>query len=577
MDFRRLVLVVGLAVVAATLSGLLFATSFGVGVNNRLLDDYFILRGPKPPSDEIVIVAIDAASVEYAKRKLDGGHITLATYVQMASDLLGVGAKAVVLDFLLGDTANPQHDLATLQALQKAKIVVAGCYFETLQKGEGFETAIFRGPSPEYAPYVKPGLTTLTPDADRVLRTVKLQTVVKGKPYYPLAVQAIAVFLNQDPGEVVRSIPESFMEDPATQKLRIDFMGPAGTFPTASFMDVFEDRDGTRATLFRGKLVIIGGNTLGAKSRLVTPFAGGGDQDTGTFGAEIHANIAHTLLHGGVVHVSRSARIGLMFLLALLAGLLSNLRYSRMVRLGLLTGLLATIVLGSILGFVLASVWFPVYPFVLSAILVSAWFFMPEKKGRAPVLPRRSVLTLCVVDMCKSTEISNTQGDQFATRLKDELRRIILESSRPRGVRFSKGTGDGMLLGFNSVQEVGHTAFVILHKVLNRNRQFPPQEQIHVRIALHLGEVNWVDVEGAEDIEGDAVNMVCRIEGLKAEDLVEDVGGVKRRNFPVQDRIFASEAAHDRLRSGAEFSSRYIGFFDLKGIKGRHRIFQILE
>lgn len=54
-------------------------------------------------------------------------------------------------------------------------------------------------------------------------------------------------------------------------------------------------------------------------------------------------------------------------------------------------------------------------------------------------------------------------------------------------------------------------------------------------------------------------------------------GGLEKDSLPIHDRIFISEPAHDELQKrGGRFPTRLVGFFDLKGIAGRHRVFEIL-
>jgi CHASE2 domain-containing sensor protein len=580
---RQLGWVFSLAAVSTALAGLICSTGSCGRLDDQLLDVFFRLRGPQPPAGDVALVAIDEASQLRASRSPAQGSISWLEVFQVAAAIRQAGAKAVVLDFVPDASLGEEKDRAGLQLLERSGPHVVGSYFGTLSQG-GAEAAIFHGPLPVFQPHLRTGLSTVRRDPDRVLRTIALWTDVGGKRYYPLAVEAVALFEGREPAEVVRGVPERFLAEPQAGLLRIDFLGPDGTFPALSFWDVLEDRFGTNASLFRDRLVVVGSKTMAAKNRLATPWSDPGGQLEDLSGVESHAHIIHTLLHGGIWHARWPERLGLMFLAALLVAGLSSRWRAAWARAALLAGALALVAAASLLAFLAASTWLPPLPLAAAAALASAGGLLPRGRRVAlrpsavspPAPIPREVLALFVVDMCGSTELNNVQGNQFATRLKEELRTIVLAASEPLGLRFSKGTGDGLLQGFTAVSDAVLAAQRSLAELARRNAGRPELEQIHVRFAVHLGEVNRVEVRGQADIEGDPVNMVCRIEGLKAEGLIEDEGGLTRAEFPLRDRILLSEAAHDVLPRDAGSSSRYLGFFDLKGIKGRHRIYQVL-
>jgi hypothetical protein len=83
-----------------------------------------------------------------------------------------------------------------------------------------------------------------------------------------------------------------------------------------------------------------------------------------------------------------------------------------------------------------------------------------------------------------------------------------------------------------------------------------------------------VDSDG--DRQGDVVNMAFRLEGVGSSGFHETYGGILKDAMPLADRIFISEHAHGELQQVREVPCRLIGFFDLKGIAGRHRVYEIL-
>ncbi len=180
---------------------------------------------------------------------------------------------------------------------------------------------------------------------------------------------------------------------------------------------------------------------------------------------------------------------------------------------------------------------------------------------------------ILVLDLANSTEIGAKFGDEFAFKLTNRL----IEETKPLAtrhmVRFTKSTGDGYLMTFSGVKNALLFAQDILKAVSKTNKEVPPEEKIDLRLAVNLGETR-VDNKG--DRLGTAVNMTFRIEGLKGKDIIPDEGGMKPEELPLVNRILITEQVNQEAEKLKEFTSRKVGFFDLKGISGRHRIFQLM-
>jgi hypothetical protein len=56
----------------------------------------------------------------------------------------------------------------------------------------------------------------------------------------------------------------------------------------------------------------------------------------------------------------------------------------------------------------------------------------------------------------------------------------------------------------------------------------------------------------------------------------QTVSGIKKDMFPRIDRIFISEVVQKLISSHSSIKTRCIGFFDLKGFTGRHKIFEVM-
>ncbi|GMT42914.1 MAG: hypothetical protein IEMM0002_1325 [bacterium] len=180
---------------------------------------------------------------------------------------------------------------------------------------------------------------------------------------------------------------------------------------------------------------------------------------------------------------------------------------------------------------------------------------------------------ILVLDLCNSTEMAAKYGDSHAMKLTGKLVGITKPLATQYHVRFTKSTGDGYLMTFNDIRHALGFSRKIMEALKKSNETAPENECIHVRIAINMGETR-IDPKG--DRLGIAVNMTFRVEGLKPEQLIEDKDGIKPEEMPLVNRVFITEHVNDELSNETKPATRFIGFFDLKGISGRHRIFQLI-
>lgn len=179
---------------------------------------------------------------------------------------------------------------------------------------------------------------------------------------------------------------------------------------------------------------------------------------------------------------------------------------------------------------------------------------------------------ILVVDLCNSTDLGDTYGDSLVFNIMNEFAEIILDVARDEGLRFSKSTGDGYLMTFDSVENALQTAVVTLKLVAERNAVTEKKRRFDLRFAINQGETR---VDTNNDRVGVAVNMTFRADGVKKEAMVPGPGAtVVPEDFPMENRILLTEAAYNEIKKNPAYKTRFIGFFELKGITGLHRIYQ---
>ena len=186
---------------------------------------------------------------------------------------------------------------------------------------------------------------------------------------------------------------------------------------------------------------------------------------------------------------------------------------------------------------------------------------------------RELVEAVLVLDLCDSTTIANRYGDAFALRVKEGLRALARPILNQAGVSFLKGTGDGFLSTFPDMAGAVEAAVRILHRKGTKLPKTSDGVSPMFRFGIHFGQT-CVDSDG--DRQGDVVNMAFRLEGVGSSGFHETYGGILRDALPLTDRIFISEHAYGELQRMGGVPCRLVGFFDLKGIAGRHRVYEIL-
>ena len=523
-----------------------------------------------------MLVTVDELSGKYAQEHFQRSFFSNNDIGEVLLKLHAAGAKTIAYDTSLEVFTSEEKETRLLEALKTVETIVLNCYYVLVNVG-GIVNFIIHEPAKQYQPFSVSGLANITLDEDLVLRRIMVTETVDDHRYFIFAHQIASQYLGKSPEEVLRDIPTRYFSQPERYELPINFAGPEGTFPSMSVQQILENSDSVNEMFVKDKICIIGWNLVTAKNRFETPLSTIDNQYV--YGAEVHANILHTIIHGGITHSPLYVEIVLTVIcLALSAWLSWAFSPAKAILSGSITG--ALIVAVSCFLFMHYTLWLNICaPLSASALVLAVTALLKRRKSRAATADSamldRCTMALSVIDMCGSTDISNKFGDTFATRLKNTLRDIVSDSVKSSSLEFSKGTGDGMLMGFSNAKAALAACHRILQTVAKRNITVTDSEKIHLRAAVHLGEINKIKVGDQVDIEGEAANFVCRLEGIKADSLIEDPGGLSKKDFPAQDRIIISEAVFDEVSRLDDFSPIYAGYIELKGIRGRHRIYLV--
>jgi adenylate cyclase len=279
----------------------------------KALDLRFTFRGTRMPTNAVVIVGIDERSLARFGR----WPWPRSRLAELVERLTAYGARTIAFDVVF-DTADAANDAAFAATIRKSGRVVLGEFFDfdaeqmptvpvfpevparasEAGKARLHEAKAIRWPiGPLAAAAADVGHVNFIPDVDGGFRRVPL-VIRLGDAIAPsLSVAALRHWLGGadalltlgEPGEARLVLGDRELPIDDAGELRIDFLGPPGTVPTVSALDVLEERVSRPA--LDGKLVLIAPTAVGFDSR-PTPFSGSAP------GVEIHASVLDDLLRG---------------------------------------------------------------------------------------------------------------------------------------------------------------------------------------------------------------------------------------------------------------------------------------
>lgn len=548
------------------------------GLEGRLLDARFLLRGPLPSPDSVAILAIDDASLA-ALNAFPPPRDALAKGLRAAHD---AGARAVAFDLLLvgqgqGDPVleqvlkeNPQSVLAVslLGEAMSAEMGKDPARAQTDLDGDLVRSALplvigapqgtvrnMLVPQKRFGSQSWLAHVNVQPEADGALRRIPL--FVQAQPGLILPVLPMQAVRVADQQEVVAHWGQSLrLGDHTTVMTRnneaaVNFYGPEGTVPTFSMVDA------ATADL-AGRIVFIGASALGFGDRFATPFA----RDMP--GVEVLASLAANLIEG------RSLRRddltwGLDVLIALLLAGLGVFCASRRVP---TRAALATLALwgGGLAGLQFAflqGIWMDgvtVMATLLTATLAggAARFVLQRQAAmnlaqyQSPLLKdilaasaqpafdgSEQAAAVLFVDVAEFTGRSAALGHAATTVFLRRFHNSVERAATAHSGLVEQFAGDGAMICFGLPKPMPtdaanalNCAEALFENVAKMNLALASEGQppVHIRVTAHFGQVTAAVLGGARQghvtLVGDVVNVTSRLQDvaktLGAEMVVSD-------------------------------------------------------
>lgn len=526
-----------------------------------LADLRFLLAGSRPAPSEVVVVAIDDATIEAA-----GAYPLPRPFVaRLLRALTSAEVKAIGIDILFVDSAGAADtDLAAALAESRAVIGMAALFSRSGDEGRAATSALSGLPMAERL--LQPterlragsarGLVNVATDHGGIARHIPLLIAAEGGLHPALPLRMATLAAGSDPefaGDSVRIGAVSVPLDVGAS-LALRFYGPQGSIRTVSGADILSGRLGTS---LRGRLVLIGATTPGSGDVLPTPF------DRVMPGVEVMATaLAHLTAGDALVRTTAIRRVdaGLALALPALAILLIA---SRRVALGvgLALALVALVVVASAWLFshgIWLSLALPLAataPPVMVYLGARLWsdrrhalrlteardsllrFHPPAVAARlaqepgfldVPVEQPSSVL---FVDLSGFTTVSERLGPIATRALLKEMHDIVEDAATLREGSVTSFMGDGAMILFGLPEarpDDPDRALATAIDLTARLRGWIAREiadgqgRTGLRIGVHAGPVVISRLGGARNqhitATGDTVNVTSRLlEIAKAE------------------------------------------------------------
>ncbi len=593
-------------------------------IDLKLRDARFRLRGSFEPDNRVVIVAIDAKSIDELGR-WPWKRSVIADLIEGLSQ-----AKAVALDIVFSEPSDPLSDKKLSRIINSSRNVIAGYYFrdeETtidsqsilnlkdsmikLIKTKGDIVAI---PVREY-PYgelnissikAQAGFFNVIPDEDGLFRKANLLLLFQGDLYPSLALQAVRLYKNQpilleleEYGIASLRIANEKIPCDESGLLTINYYGKGGIFKTISAVDVIKKR--ISPNQFKDKIIFIGATEIGISDIRNTPV------DPVMPGVEIHATVASNILSGHyLIYNAWVAGLDILFIglpvLALVFFISKTQRtiYSLVFFILIVT---VTYLLNLWLFkkcFFNLSMIYPMISLLLSYITSEAYRnLVIEKRSRFlkrafssyvsaelvniilknPDLLRlggeKRTITVLFSDIREFTTLSEAlEPERLVSLLNnylDPMTKIVLKH---RGM-LDKYIGDAIMAIYNAPVDLKDhavkavlTGLEMLKELKRLNEEFKRKglPEIGIGIGINTGEAitgnMGTEVRFDYTAIGDTVNLASRLEGL---------------NKLYGTRIIISSTTYEGIKSRSDFYVRELDYIRVKGKKEPVRIYEVME
>ncbi len=568
-------------------------TSLELGARDTLMR----LRGTRPTSGDIVIVAVDDPSFQWTQYEWPWPRTYLAQIVDAINQ---GGARVVGIDIFLTEAGRDAGgDEALSQALSQSASSVSDLeIFRNPQQG----TTSLSLPIGPYRSVLKAmGITTIIQDRDAVTRSIQAYDSYGDQYYYNWAFQVAAQYLKASPPSNPTPSGLTFNHQQVPLRngsLMVNYSGPAGTYPTYSAYQVaLGDILKENPNAFKDKIVLIGSTTITLHDVYATPFSA----QQPTAGVEVVANAIDTILNGSYLRETPPwVALLVIIFMAAAAGLISRIQRPSLTLILMAIGMMLYAAVTYII-FAAKGLYIPVaapqlmlflgviLPAIEQAVSqelekrrvrnLFSRFISPEMVGQLietqdiNSLNKRANLSILFSDIRGFTSLSEKLSPEEVVSVLNPYLEAMTKIIDQFGGTVDKYEGDAILAFFGEpVVHEDHalravrTAVEMRAALAELDRQWERDGQpyhIEIGIGINSGEV-FVGLLGSAQrinytIIGDNVNLASRLQDL-----------TKTYQWP----ILVSESTYEQIKD--EFEAQLVDSVIVKGRSEAVKVYKVL-
>ena len=177
------------------------------------------------------------------------------------------------------------------------------------------------------------------------------------------------------------------------------------------------------------------------------------------------------------------------------------------------------------------------------------------REGDACASGDRKTLVILFADLKGSVAFFQEKGTLVARKWILNLYRMLTSIVTAHHGAHLKNIGDAILAVFDDPQEAVRAALEMQADLRRHNSTTEEQDHYYLRIGLNMGTVLMEN----HDVFGNAVNIASRVQALAPP-----------------EHIYITECLHEAVRDAADIRCRLIGREQLKGVKDKTGIYEVV-
>ncbi|MDW3222815.1 MAG: adenylate/guanylate cyclase domain-containing protein [Paracoccaceae bacterium] len=522
-------------------------------LESALLDARYASFGPIAPSPDVVVVAIDDATLDEVRDRFPDNRLLLAGVIRQ---IAAAAPKVLGLDVLLADTGDPEIDRQLAAALSQtdAVIAAAGRFPDDLGAADPSRPGRVIRPQDGFLRVATSGLVNLSTDAGGTPRYLPILFRTSQGLEPAFALHIASKFNSASPTIETTNLALGSKMIPLDVGLNMPLRlaGPTGTIPTYSARDLLS---GQIKEELAGKAVILGFTATAFGDRFPNPF------DENVPGAEIIATAVSQIL--GAPSLRRDAVTRRVDAAAGIA--LAVLTTFLVIVLPLSVGIpLAVAGLAVWMGVVWYAfsigIWLsgsiPLVCAIVTILTGASWRYFGERRSAArgaqalaalkqfqsPALaemiandpaflkhPTEQRLSVFFVDLSSFTNLSEKLGPAGTQDLLKQFHQLTARTIEANGGIVLNFMGDGALAIFGMTTQASRgaddamqAAFGLVQDIERLGPDLAQGQYVGCRIGLHHGDVILSRLGGDQhhqvSVAGDTVNLASRLLEITKEE-----------------------------------------------------------